>query len=70
MSSRLVKNGNGLLVPDDEMPLLELVVRRSGTQLKSPLPPNEVIKLLNGISIDVMFAALKPAEAPKIETLQ
>ena len=66
---KLVKNGNGVLVPDDSVPLLELVVRQSGVQLKSPLPPNEVCKLLQNISVEVMFAAFKQAEASKIETL-
>ena len=67
---KLMKNGNGVIVPGDDTILLELVIRQTGTQLKSPLPPNDVCKLLHNIATDVMFAAFKPAEVSKIETLQ
>ena len=66
---KLVKNGNGVIVPDDSVPILELVIRQSGVQLKSPLPPNDVCKLLQNVALDVMFAALKKEETSKIETL-
>ena len=68
MSNRLVKNGMGLVssVVDDVM--LSLVVTRGGVQLKSPLPPADVCKLLNNIATDVMFANFQPKEVSKIET--
>jgi hypothetical protein len=65
---KLVKNGNGIIVPDDSEPLLELVVKRTGVQLKSPLPPNEVCKLLNNIATDVMFTTIQSAELPRIQS--
>lgn len=66
MSNRLVKNGSGLVVPNESF--LELVVTREGVKLKSPLPPQEVCKLLQNITIDLMFNSLVKVEAPKIET--
>lgn len=65
MSSRLVKNGNGVVVPEEVF--LELVVTRAGVQLKSPLPPGEVCKLLSNISIDLMYQHFSTKEVPKIE---
>ena len=67
---KLVKNGNGLVVPGDDTVLLELVIRQSGIQLKSPLPPNDVCKLLSNLSTDLMFQHFQSKEVPKIETLQ
>lgn len=66
MSSKLIKNGMGLVVPDEVY--LELVVSREGVKLKSPLPPNEVCKLLHNITVDLMFANFQQAEASKIQT--
>jgi hypothetical protein len=66
MSNRLVKNGMGLVVPDEAF--LELVVSREGVKLKSPLPPQEVCKLLQNISIDLMFNSFVRVEPPKIQT--
>jgi hypothetical protein len=68
MSNKLVKNGMGLVLPNDDVPMLELVITRSGVQLKSPLPPSEVCKLLNNISIDLMFNHFQVREISKIET--
>lgn len=65
---KLVKNGNGLVLPGDDAVLLELVIRQSGVQLKSPLPPNDVCKLLSNLSIDLMFAHFQIKEVSKIET--
>ena len=66
---KLVKNGNGVIVPGDDTILLELVIRQSGAQLKSPLHPNDVCKLLHNIATDIMFTSFKPAEVSEIETL-
>mgnify|MGYP003547835893 CR=1 FL=1 len=73
MSNRLVKNGmgsvkdSGLVLPGDNDTLLEIVVTKAGVRLKSPLPPNEVCKLLNSISIDLMYQSFQLAEVPKIQ---
>lgn len=68
MSNRLVKNGSGLVVAGADDVMLNLVVTRGGVQLKSPLPPADVCKLLNNIAIDVMFANFQQKEVSKIET--
>lgn len=65
MSNRLVKNGLGLVVPNETF--LELEVTREGVKLKSPLPPQEVCKLLQNIAIDLMFNSLVKVEVPKVE---
>jgi hypothetical protein len=67
MSNRLVKNGMGLVASVEDEVYIELVVSRSGVKLKSPLPPAEVCKLLNNISVDIMFNSFQPAEVPKIQ---
>ncbi len=67
MNGRLVKNGTGLSLPGDNDTLLELVVTRSGMQLKSPLPPNEVCKMLQSLCVDLMYQSFQPAEASKIQ---
>lgn len=64
---KLVKNGNGLVLPVDNDILLELVITKAGIQLKSPLPPNEVCKILNNISTDLMYQSFQPVELPKIQ---
>jgi len=66
---KLVKNGNGVIVPGDDTVLLELVIRQSGVQLKSPLHPNDVCKLLQNLSVDLMFSHFQAREVPKIETV-
>lgn len=65
MSSRLVKNGMGLVVTEEIF--LELKVTREGVKLQSPLPPQEVCKLLQNIAIDVMFNSFVKAEPSKIQ---
>lgn len=65
MSNRLVKNGNGVLVPEEIY--LELVISKAGIQLKSPLPPSEVCKLLSNLSIDLMYQHFQQKEVQKIE---
>ncbi len=69
MSNRLVKNGMGLVLPNGSDVLLELVITREGVQLKSPLPPSEVCKLLQNISVDLMFNSFQPVEVPKIQAV-
>lgn len=72
MSNRLVKNGmglvkndSGLVVPGDNDALLELTVTRVGMQLKSPLPPNEVCKILQSLIIDLMYQSFQPTQQPE-----
>ena len=68
--SRLVKNGMGLVEPvTNDEPFLELVITRKGVQLKSPLPPAEVCKLLQSIAIDVMFNSFEKAEVARIQPI-
>jgi hypothetical protein len=67
---KLVKNGNGVIVPEDEVPMLELVITRAGIQLKSPLPPSDVCKLLSNLSVDLMFQHFQPKEISRIEPVQ
>lgn len=63
---KLVKNGSDLVMPNDEV-LIELVVTRSGTQLKSPLPPNEVCKVLFNLITELLFSSFQKAEVSKIQ---
>lgn len=65
MSNRLVKNGMGLVLPDEVF--LELKISREGVKLKSPLPPAEVCKLLQNVAVDIMFNSLVHVEVPKVE---
>jgi len=67
MSSRLIKNGMGLVQPVEDEVYVELVIARSGVKLKSSLPPAEVYKLLNNLSTDIMFNSFQPVEVPKIQ---
>ena len=67
MSNRLVKNGSGLIVQNEVF--LELKVTREGVQLQSPLPPQEVCKLLQNIAIDLMYNSFVKLEPPKIQPL-
>jgi hypothetical protein len=75
MSNRSVKNGMGLIkdsgivLPGDNDLLLEVVVTKAGVRLKSPLPPNEVCKLLYSIGVDLMYQSFQPAEVPKIQSM-
>lgn len=65
MSNRLVKNGLSL-VPQEEL-LLSLKVTRKGVELQSPLPPQEVCKLLHNIGIDLLYNSFVRVEPSKIE---
>ena len=65
MGNRLVKNGMGLVVPDEVF--LELKISREGVKLQSPLPPAEVCKLLQNVAVDIMFNSLVRVEVPKVE---
>lgn len=69
MASRLVKNGSGIELPNDE-PILELRVMKSGqVHLQAPaVHPRDVCKLLYGITVDLMFGSFQAAEIPKIQT--
>ena len=69
MSSRLIKNGMGLVQPVEDEVYVELVIAKSGVRLKSPLPPAELCKLLHNLSIDIMFNSFQPAEVPKIQSV-
>jgi hypothetical protein len=71
MSSKLVKNGMaeaGLVAMTDEL-YLELVITRSGVKLKSPLAPAEICKLLQNVSIDLMFNSLVKVEKPIVQPI-
>jgi len=65
MSNRLVKNGAGLVVQDEVF--LQLTVSREGVKLQSPLPPQEVCKLLQNIAIDLMYNSFVRVEPSKIQ---
>ena len=67
MSNRLVKNGMGLVVSDEVF--LDLKITREGVKLQSPLPPQEVCKLLQNIAIDLMYNSFVKLEPPKIQPL-
>lgn len=78
MSNRLVKNGmsmvrsndSGIVLPDDNESLLELVVTKSGVQLKAPrIAPQDVCKILQGIAVDVMFANFQKEDTSKIQSV-
>ena len=72
MSVKLIKqSGNLIEFPNDEV-LIDLKVYKSGKiQLSAPnMPPQDVCKFLNNISIDVMFAALTQNQSPKIDISQ
>jgi hypothetical protein len=68
MSNRLVKNGIALM--EENQPFLELSVSRAGVKLKSPLPPNEVCKLLQSIATDVMFNSFVRVEVPLVQPVE
>lgn len=68
MSNRLVKNGSGLVVPNEVF--LELVISREGVKLTSPLPPQEVCNLLQSTAISVMFNSFARVEPPKVEVVK
>lgn len=69
MSNKLVKNGHeGLIAVPDEL-YLELVITRSGVKLKSPLAPVEVCKLLQNVSLDLMFSSLVKVEKPMVQPI-
>lgn len=72
MGNRFVKNGNGnksgLVLPNNGDVLLEVVITRAGTQLKSPLPPNEVCKLLQNLCTDLMYQSFQPVEQSKLHS--
>lgn len=67
--SKLIKNGMGLVAPVEDEIYVELVIAKSGVRLQSPLPPSEVCKLLNNISVDLMFKSFQPVEVSKIQPL-
>ena len=67
MGNKLVKNGIGIVVPEEVY--LELKVTQAGVQLQSPLPPEEVCKLLHTISVDLMFNSFVRVQPPKIQPL-
>jgi hypothetical protein len=69
MSSKLVKNGNGIGLAVPEEVFLELKVTREGVRLQSPLPPQEVCKLLQSIAIDLIFNSFVKVEPSKIQPL-
>jgi len=69
MSNRLIKNGMGLVESVEDEVYVELVISKSGVKLRSPLPPAEVCKLLNNISIDLMFKSFQPAEVARIQPI-
>lgn len=66
MSNRLVKNGMRMVA--QESVFLKLTVSQAeGVKLESPLPPQEVCKLLQSIAVDVMFNSLVRVEPSKIQ---
>ena len=67
MSSKLYKgNGGSIAVPGDEIIVLHVQVSQSGKiQLNSPLPPNEVIKILNNLATDILFTAVQQIVQPE-----
>jgi hypothetical protein len=67
---RLVKNGMDGGLVSEEQPLIELIVRRTGVQLKSPLQPNEVCKMLQAIATDLMFNSFVRVEPPLVQPVE
>jgi hypothetical protein len=72
MSSKLIKQPGHLIdLPNDEV-IISLKIWKSGKrQLEAPLVhPTELIKLLHGTIVDVMFVALTPdnMQPPKEES--
>ena len=67
MSSKLYKgNGGSIAVPGDEVIVLQVQVSQSGKiQLTSPLPPNEVIKILNNLATDILFNTVQQIVQPE-----
>lgn len=67
MSSKLYKGNSGeIVVPGDEVIVLQVQVTQSGKiQLNSPLPPNEVIKILNNLATDILYTSIQQIVKPE-----
>ena len=72
MSSKLIKQPGHLIELRNDKVIIDLKIDASGkVQLQAPeVTPMDLCKLLNGIMVDVTYAALKPVETPKIDTSQ
>lgn len=70
MSNRLVKLGNQIEVPNDEVLGVIQIFKSGKVQVEAPtLHPAVLIKYLQSTIVDLQYASFQPAEIKKVETV-
>lgn len=56
MSSKLIKNGSGIINPFSKPVMVVTIDDRLQATIETKLPPNEVAKILMSTAVDLMFS--------------
>jgi hypothetical protein len=68
MSSKLIKMGSPIVVPNDKVIATVRVLESGQIQVEAPtVPPALLIKYLQNVVVDIMYASLQPIEIKKID---